>query len=493
MEENKSSYQQIFKATSLFGGVQLFNIIFQVIRSKFIAVLLGPEGMGIAGLLTSTTGFISGLTNFGLGTSAVKNISEVNNTGDPYKTGEIVSVLKRLTWITGIFGTILVIILSPWLSQLAFGNKDYTLAFIWISVILLLNQISTGQTVVMQGMRKLKYLAKSSLTGAILGLIVSVPLYYFFGIDGIVPAIILTSLASLIRTWYFVRKVPVENVKISNKETFTIGKNMLTMGFFLSLSGLITLGVSYIVRIYISRTGGVDEVGFYNAGIVLINSYVGMVFTAMGTDYYPRLSEINEDHKKVTEMVNQQASIAILILAPIVVIFITYMPFLIQLLYSAKFLPVVAMVTWAIIGMYFRGASWSMGFIVLAKGDSKVFLRLQVLFNAIFLTTNILGYTYYGITGVGISVLVNYILHFALMLMFSRGLYHFNFSLVFYRIFIIGAVLCLITLCVSFLQKELYKYLLGSLLTLITSLYAYWELNKRVDLKSLFYNFLHHN
>ena len=54
MAEQQSSYRQIMKATSIFGGVQVFQIFFQVIRSKFIAVLIGPVGMGIVGLLTST-------------------------------------------------------------------------------------------------------------------------------------------------------------------------------------------------------------------------------------------------------------------------------------------------------------------------------------------------------------------------------------------------------------------------------------------------------
>ena len=54
MSENKSSYRQILKATSLFGSVQLFNILIAVLRTKLIAILIGPIGIGIAGLLNST-------------------------------------------------------------------------------------------------------------------------------------------------------------------------------------------------------------------------------------------------------------------------------------------------------------------------------------------------------------------------------------------------------------------------------------------------------
>ena len=138
MQEQRSSYRQIVKATSLFGGVQFFQILISVVRSKFVAILLGPSGMGIVGLLTSTTGLITGLTNFGLGTSAIKNISEATATNDNARISSVITVMRRLVWLTGLLGAIVTLVFSPWLSEFTFGNRDYTLAFIWISVTLLL-------------------------------------------------------------------------------------------------------------------------------------------------------------------------------------------------------------------------------------------------------------------------------------------------------------------------------------------------------------------
>ena len=245
MSKEVSSYRQIIKATSIFGGVQVFTIVVSIIRSKIIAILLGPIGIGINSLLNSTTGFISGLTSFGLETSAVKNVAAAYGTSDNGKIATVIIVLRRLVWITGLLGAVLTIILSPWLSQLTFGNKDYTLAFIWISVTLLLNQISKGQTVVLRGLRKINYMARSSLSGAILGLFVSVPIYYKWGIDGIVPAIIVTSVVNLVRTWYFANKVKLQKVSVSKKTTLTEGKEILMLGFMLSLTGLYTLAKDY--------------------------------------------------------------------------------------------------------------------------------------------------------------------------------------------------------------------------------------------------------
>ena len=250
---------------------------------------------------------VGGITNFGLGTSAVRDVAAANESGDLNRISKVVTVFRRLVWITEwTLGLVLTLILSPWLSLLTFGNRDYTLAFIWLSVTLLFAQLTSGQSVLLQGMRKLKYLAKANMAGSSIGLLVSVPIYYFFRIDGIVPAIILTSVFSLAIASYFSSKVKISKSEITKHETIQEGKGMLQMGFMLSLSGLITTGASYIVSVFISRTGGVGDVGLYNAGTNIILTYVGLVFTAMATDYYPRLSGVANDNKEATLMINQQ-------------------------------------------------------------------------------------------------------------------------------------------------------------------------------------------
>ena len=289
MTEEQASYRQIMKATSIFGGVQVFNIVISVIRSKFVAILLGPGGMGIYGLLTATTGFIEKFTNLGLNTSAVRSVAAANTTGDSKRIGTVVAVFRRLVWITGVIGTLFTLAFAPWLSELTFGNKDYTIAFIWISVTLLFSQITSGQLVVLQGMRKLQYLAKANLAGSAFGLITSVPIYYIWGVKGIVPAIIISTFLAFLISWYFSSRVNIEQTKVNKAVVILEGKDMVKLGFMLSLSSLISMGTSYIVRIYISHKGGVEQVGLYNAGFAIINTYVGMVFTAMVTDYFPKV------------------------------------------------------------------------------------------------------------------------------------------------------------------------------------------------------------
>jgi O-antigen/teichoic acid export membrane protein len=485
MIDQKSSYRQIMKATSLFGGVQVFNIIILIIRSKVVAVLLGPTGMGIMGLFNSTIAIIGNFTNFGLQTSAVKDVSGANRTGNTIQISAVVTVLRRLVWITGILGTLVTLLFSSWLSQLTFGNKDYTLAFVWISVTLLLKQLTSGQLVVLQGLRKLKYLAKANLSGSFLGLIITLPLYYKWGVDGIVPGIIGTALITLLSTFYFSHKVEIEYVKINRAQTFEAGKEMMKMGFMISLSGLFVIAASYILRIFISRTGGVEQVGLYNAGFAIINTYVGLIFTAMATDYYPRLSADTHNIKLYKKTINQQAEIAILILAPILIVFLTFINWIIILLYSHQFTPVNGMIYWAVLGMFFKAAGWSVAFLFLAKGASKIFFWNELVFNIYMLGLNLLCYHYWGLTGLGISFSMAYILYLIQVLIISNVKFNFSFEKVFIKIFGLQFVLTLFGFVgINVLDKP-YSYINGIVLIIISCWYSYRELDKRIGIKEI--------
>tara|TARA_B110000503_G_scaffold69925_1_gene108932 strand:+ start:10961 stop:12445 length:1485 start_codon:yes stop_codon:yes gene_type:complete len=485
MSENKDSYRNVMKATSIFGGVQVFNILIAIVRSKCIALFIGPSGMGIASLLNSTLGLINGVSNLGLERSAVKDISFARENGNDAGVSRTISVLKRLVWFTACFGAVLMILASPWLSEFAFDSKEFTLSFIWISIALLFKQFTHSQLAILQGLRKLKDLAMANLFGNFLGLLITVPLYYFFRIDAIVPAIILTALISFLFTYYYSNKVALVASPVSSSEAFSEGKEMIQLGVMLSISSMISLLVAYIIQIYISQQGGVDEVGLYNAGFVILNTYVGIIFTAMATDYFPRLAGIADDIIKIRKAVFEQAFIAILIITPIIVVFLMFAQFIIVLLYSSDFTPIVKMVSWGILGMVFKAVSFSMGYIIIAKGDSKLFIKTAIAFNSILLISNVIGYYYGGLEGLGISFFLYYIVHFVSLRIITHYRYGFYFEKGFYGVFACCVTLCVAAFMLTFIDDDLIKYgiLLG--VTVLSFVFSYFQLDKKMDVKEL--------
>jgi O-antigen/teichoic acid export membrane protein len=481
----QNSYRQIFKATSIYGGVQVIVIIVAIIRSKFIAMLLGPSGMGIVALLTSTLAIIRNVTEFGLGTSAIKSIAAAHASGDENKVGTVIVVLRRWVLITGLLAVAVTMILAPWLSNITFGNNQYIWAFIFISITLLFTQMSDGQSALLQGTRQTRYLAQTNLLGTLLGLLISIPLYYFFGEGGIVPAIILSAASILSLNWFFANKVKIKKVAVDKETIIRDGKQMLTLGFILSLGWLVSSLTSYVIRVFIGKHGNIADVGLYNAGLTIVGTYVGLVFTSMGTDYYPRLASIADDRAKLNREINHQTEIALLILAPMLAAFIVYANFGIIVLYTKEFLQINSMIQWSAVGIFFKTVSWTIGFIFLAKGASKVYFWNELISNSYQLILNLIGYYYWGLTGLGVAFLLGFILYFFQVFFIAHRLYAFRFSNTFYKVFFVQLSISAICLLIARANLNIYTYVLCSFLILISLLFSFKELDKRMEISKL--------
>ncbi|HEY0047541.1 MAG TPA: O-antigen translocase, partial [Flavobacterium sp.] len=430
----KTSYRSIIKSATIFGGVQVANIAISLIRNKAIALLIGPAGIGMVGLFTSAINFISGLTSLGLETSAVKFISQHNADDEKDKLHTIVAVLRKLVWITGLCGALVIACLSHYLSMLTFGNSTHTLSFVLLSLAVLFRQVSIGELALLQGLQKLRWLAQANLTGNVLGLLISLPLYFFFKIDAILPSIIISSFTGFCLSWHYSRKTSLHRVKVTSVQLLQESKEMLRLGGVISVISLTAAFVAYVIQIYITKIDGLTAVGNYHAGFTLLNSYAALVLTAMATDYLPRLLAVSNDNSKLHKVIQEQMQFAVLLMIPIIALFIVFAPLIIKILFSAKFIVILPMLRIGIIGMLFRAASWPMSYIFIAKGNLKQFILVEVSYSALFLLLHIICYNRYGLTGLGIAYFIQYVLYFAGLLVVIYRKYRFMVSIEFVRV-----------------------------------------------------------
>ena len=480
---DSNSYRSILKATSIFGGSQMINIIVSIIRSKALAIFLGPSGLGIATLITTTLSLLSGVTNLGLGVSAVKEVAQAHSAGDVYKIGKINAVLNKWFWLTGFLGFALTFLLSPVLSFISFGSwRQYALSFAVTAITLLINQLNAKMQVVLQGTRKLLYLAKSNVIGNITILIVTLPLYYLFGLNAITTSIVLSSIITYCITLLYYRKVDNPTLNLSKLRIFAEGKKMVVLGFVISLSGLLTLISSYLVRLVIGRYGSLEDVGLYNAGFAIINTYVGLVFTAMATDYYPRLSGNIQNVEQTNTIVNQQAEIALLIMGPILVAFIIFSKEVISILYSNAFVKVEKMIIWAALGMLLKAGSWAIGYLILAKGNSQLFFKNEMIANVYMMIMNIIGYMLWGIPGLGLSFFVGYSVYYFQVLVVSIISFQYRPSRMFINTLVLYFFILMVAIGLIYLFNKKITLVVGPFLVGIAIIFSYIEMNKRVQI-----------
>lgn len=488
MQENsRNSYSSVLKAIGLFGGVKVFQIVISILKNKVVAVILGPFGIGVAGMLTSTMDLVKTLTGFGLQTSSVREISQAYEEGDTKRLSVVSSVLKKLVVYTGIFGTIVTFLLAKYLSEWSFGNEDYTGAFRLISIIAFIDQLTIGETAILQGTFNYKKMAEAGLVGSIVGFFISVPLYYLYKIDAIVPVIIVSSLCVFFVTLYYRKKIVIPQYSIDAKETFKKGRDMLQLGLALAITGALSVAQYYIMRLFISRMGDMSDIGYYTAGNTIATSYIGIILTSMSSDYIPRLSASAHNSDDMSELINRQAKLLVTIIAPLICLIVLFAKQFVQILYSDEFLPIIGMIEWMMLGMFFRSISWSLSYAQAARGESTVFFFNELLMSVYSLAISYFAFKYMGLDGLGLAFFIQYLLYTLQMFLLCKQRFGFRFKYDVIRSLLIQLIpLLLICVVVKLLPlSPIMKFLISSIITLISICLSYKELNEMINIKSV--------
>ena len=426
-KEGNESYQHILKYTGIFGGVQGLNIVLGLVRTKLIALLLGPSGMGLASLFNTTVGFVSQATNLGVSFSAVRHLSSLYDAGDEAALAHFVKVVRGWSLLTALLGMLVCVMIGPLLSQTTFAWGDHTLHFMLLAPAVGMLAITGGETAILKAMRALGALASVQVLAVVAALVISIPIYYFFGESGIVPVIVLMALATMLLTVrHSYRLVPLQ--LSGAKGMLGEGMEMVRLGVAFTLAAVIGSASELLIRSYLNVVGDLDMLGLYNAGYMLTITYAGMVFSAMEADYFPRLSGVQHDINATNECVNRQMEVSLLLLSPMLAALMLSLPILIPLLFSAQFLPVVEMAQVATLAMYLKVMTLPVAYITLARGYSLSYLFLETSYYVAFIVLFVVGYEQWGLYGTGVAVALAHLFEYVLVNGYAYKKYGYRFS-----------------------------------------------------------------
>lgn len=426
-KETNNSYSHILKYTSIFGGVQGLVILIGMVRNKLIALLLGPQGMGLMALFNSTVRLISDTTGLGLGMSAVRELSRLYDEEHHEELKSRIELIRSWSLITACLGFVLCVVLSPLINHYTFSWGNHTLHFMLLAPIIALTALSAGELSILKATRKLRRLAEISIYGVLCALATSVPLYYIFGESAIVPSLIIIALSQFIITitysfHYYPYRVHFDS------DTFSEAKPMLRLGISFLGAGIMGSGSDFIVRSFLNYEGSLDDVGLYNAGYMITMTYAGVIFSAMETDYFPRLSSVNNNVEERNLLVNRQLEVSLLLISPLLILLMSTLPIALPLLYSDAFLAVLPMVKVAIFAMFMRSLELPVAYITLSRGDSKAFFLLETTYYLLFIMMFWLGYKYAYLFGVGLGLVVTGLLFNIILYAFAYQKYSFCIS-----------------------------------------------------------------
>lgn len=411
--------RRVLNSMSLFGSVEALTMLCAVVRTKLAAIFIGTAGVGLLGLFTTVIELLSTLAQLGIRTTAVREIATSPEDSKPLA----VAVTLRVGAILAVAGIVITAFASPLLSQISFGDWRHVTPFMILSVAVGANVIVATRSAILQGEQRLKSIAKASACSAITALIITAPLIIILRMQSIIPILLTYSGVTLISYIYFSR-TDVKMPKVRWSDIANSSNSFVKLGTFLTVSGVLTWLASYAVMSFINLKGGESAMGLYQAGYSLSVKYVGVIFTAMSVEFFPRLSEaLASGIKRGSVMLRHETILSVTVIVAVGAVMIAFAPWIVNLLYSSEFHQVVPMVILSTPGIVLRAVSWSMGYTILAQGRGKLFMFTEGASCLVNLLCMCGGYMLWGIPGLGLAFSIWYLAYTAIVsIVTERGL-----------------------------------------------------------------------
>ena len=440
----KGTYGQILKSSALVGGSSALSILIRIVRTKAMAVLLGPAGFGLFGLYGSIESLTENIAGMGINSSGVRQIAEAVGSNDAERIAQTAAVLRRTSVALGLLGATLLVVFSRRVSILTFGSDQHAAALSLLSIAVFFQLVSYGQGALIQGMRRIADLAKMAVLGALSGTLIGIPVVYFLREKGVVPSLVGLAAMAVLTSWWYSRKIYIQTPSVTLSQMAKEAAALLKLGFVFMTSGLMIAGVAYWIRVLVLHKSGYEATGFYQSAWSLGGLYVGFIIQAMGADFYPRLTANAKDDVVCNRLVNEQARVGLLLGGPGVLATLTFAPVVIGVFYSAKFGAAVGVLRWICLGSILQVVTWPMGFIIVAKGRRAIFFWAELACAVIYAALAWICVNSLGLNGAGIAFFGYCVLHGFLHYPIVRRLSGFRWSVVNKQTGLL--FLCLITL-----------------------------------------------
>lgn len=397
MAKSVNINQSVLKVLSVFTSVQVFNMLCNVVKMKFVSIWLEASGMGLFGIFQQVTDTTATLTDFGLRQSTTREVALTRH--ESGRLGRLLATIRTWNILAGLTGMVILTLLSPLLSLLFFEDKSFWWAFALLGVCILFNAMTAGENSILQGLSRFKHLARAGLLASLTGLAISIPMFRFLGKNSVILSILVYSAAA----YYFIRKSRPKDIESARPSPMLLreGKGFAKLGGLMALAAFISSLTLTIFVTWLNRYASIAEVGYYQAGNTMVVRYMGFVLTAIGLEFYPRITTCAGSSHRQSVFVTHEMAFTLNILTPLVLLFIILRPWLIQLLYTSRFEVILPFITLGILHTVFRTPSVVMAYTIISRGNGLLYLIMESVDSAIGLCLCIGGYMMYGLAGVG--------------------------------------------------------------------------------------------
>lgn len=417
-----NSYRRIVQTSSVIAGASLINILASFFRMKVAAIVLGPAGIGVVGLFQNLIATAASIASLGVSTVGTRLIAESSD--EPTSPAMIVArkALAMGSVLLAVIGMLIVWLLRDVLAKEVLDHPGSSQSIGWLSIGVALTVLAGAQSALLNGMRRIADLALLSIVSGVLSTLAGVGLLLLLGAKGIVGFVLVIPVMNFLVGHWLTSRIPLAPAKrIPIRVIASQWSVMAKLGIAVVLASA-SFGLAQLaLRSLVIHKLGPDALGNFQASWVISVIYAGLVFQAMGADYYPRLSASIGDSAQLNKLVNEQAEIVLLLASPVFIMILALSPWIIKVAYSASFVDATELLRWQVLGDIVKVAGWPLGFINLVMGDSRKYLLSEVLPSIVLVSVTWIALPWMGLQATGLAFFAMNIVYLMLVLFFASG------------------------------------------------------------------------
>ncbi|EOX4809596.1 O-antigen translocase [Vibrio alginolyticus] len=388
------------------------RLISGLVINKAISVFIGPSGLALIGQFQNSLTVVQTIAKGGINTGVTKYTAEYKEEKD---RKVLWSTAFSITLLSSVTVSFFLFIFSEKLSEYIFSTKNYSYVISVLAFTLILFTINQLFLSILNGKKEIKKYISINISQSLYGLFSTTLLIYFFALDGALLALVTNQSIVFVIMISKYNKASLINRDILRLNFSKLYTNKLLKYSLMTLVTAFTIPVSsLIIRNYIGDNLSWDDAGYWQAITYISTMYLMVITTALSTYYLPRLSELNSARELKLELIQGYKIIIPLVICLSVIIFILK-DFIVWLLFSEEFKPMLVLFKWQLFGDVLKIASWLLSYLIVAKAMMKHYIISEIFFALSLTVLSMIFVEKFGLVGVTYAYAINYVIYYFMM------------------------------------------------------------------------------
>lgn len=390
-----------------------------LIINKIVAIYIGPSGIALIGQFQNFLAIVKTIASGATNSGVTKYVAEYNEDHID-KRNSIIQASLVIAFFSSIIIGFIIFVWSDFFSAIVLNTEEYSIVFKFLGALLLLISVNSILLSVINGLKNIKLFITINIVSSLLSLIIMTVLTIKYAVIGaLLSSIFVQALVLVITLLLSWKKIGVNINFIAI--LFNPYKKLFKFSLMAAISIFSLTFSQFLIRNYLMSEFSLREAGYWQSVWLISSMYLMILTTAFSTYYLPKLSELKNKRELRAEILSGYKIILPFVAFSALLIFLLK-DLIISVLFTPEFQEMRSLFLFQLLGDFFKMASWTLAFLMIAKAMTKIYVITEIWFAVQFYVLTLILTKINGLIGVTEAYALNYFIYLIVMIYLFRGI-----------------------------------------------------------------------